>query len=242
VINETFARRMFGNEDPIGRQIRLGESSPVRQATIVGIVGDLRHRRLDAAPAAEVYVHYLQAPPVAPLIVIRTSSDAARLAHAIRAAAREVDATVTPYNVRTMTDLRTTSTLDRRFLMSLVMSFGVLALVLAAIGVYGVVTLVVSERRREMGIRLALGAVPRRLVALVVGQALRLAIAGGICGAIVAIGLSPLIASQLYGVAATDPLTLAAVLAILCAVALVASWLPARRLMRVDPLTTLRCD
>jgi putative ABC transport system permease protein len=242
VINETFARRIFGNEDPIGRQIRLGSSSPVRQATIIGIVGDLRHQRLDAAPAAEVYVHYLQAPPVAPLIVIRTSSDAARLAPAIRSAARESDAGVRPYSVRTMADLRTTSTLDRRFLMGLVMAFGVLALVLAAVGVYGVMTLVVAERRREMGIRLALGAAPRGLVALVVGQALKLALIGGVTGSLAAIALSPLIANQLYGVGATDPITIGAVLAVLCGVALVASWMPARRVLRVDPVTALRCD
>jgi putative ABC transport system permease protein len=242
VVNETFARRMFGDEDPIGRQIRLGASSPVRQAEIIGIVGDLRHRRLDTPPAAEVYVHYLQAPPVAPLVVVRTSSDAARLAPAIRAAARDVDAAPMPYNVRTMADLRATSMLDRRFLMGLVMAFGVLALVLAAVGVYGVMSLVVAERRREIGIRLALGAAPRGLVALVVGQALTLAIVGGLCGGIVAMAISPLIASQLYGVSATDPITLAGVMTLLGVVALVASWLPARRVMRVDAVTTLRSD
>lgn len=242
VINETFARQMFGDEDPIGQQIRLGPSSPVRQATIIGIVGDLRHQRLDAPPVAEIYIHYLQGPPVAPLLVIRAAGDAAALAPAVRAAMREVDRGVMPSNVRTMEDLRSASTLDRRFLMSLVVGFGLLALVLAAVGVYGVMTLVVAERRREMGIRLALGAAPAALMALVVRYALTLGLAGGVTGIVAALMLSPLIASQLYGVGAVDPLTIGGVFATLMVVALVASLIPARRVLRVDPAITLRCD
>ncbi len=166
VINEAFAKKMFGGEDPIGRQLRLGSSSPLRQATIVGIVGDLRHQRLDVAPNPEVYVSYLQAAPYAPLLVIRTSADPAGLAAAIRAAARDVDPSLMPYNVRTMDELRSASVTPRIFLMALILGFGALALALAAVGVYGVLSLVVAERTREIGIRLALGASPRGLVAL----------------------------------------------------------------------------
>ena len=242
VINETFERQLFGDVDPIGRQIRLGPSSPVRQATIVGVIGDLRHHRLDLAPAAEVYVNYMQAPPVFPLLVLRTAGDPLALVPAVRAAAREVDAAFSPFNFRTMADLRSTSMLDRRFVMSLVSSFGVLAVLLAGVGVYGVMTLVVAERTREMGIRLALGAPPAGLMRLVMRQALVLAVIGGGVGLGAALMLAPLLANQLYGVGSWDPLTMAAVCATLVAVAVLASVLPARRVLRVDPMTALRND
>jgi predicted permease len=242
VINEALARRLFGDADPIGQHLRLGASSPVRQAVIVGIVGDLRHQRLDAAPVPEVYIHYLQGLPNAPLLAIRTAGDPARLAPAIRAAIREVDASIVPLNVRTMDEMRTASVSDRVFLMALIVAFGVLALVLAAVGVYGVLSLVVAERTREIGIRLALGASPRGLVALVVRQALTLAAGGVIAGVVVALMLSPLVSSQLYGIGQRDPLTIAIVSGVLLTMALIAALLPALRVLRVNPVTTLRCD
>jgi predicted permease len=242
VINESFARRMFGDQDPIGQQLRLGPSSPVRQATIVGIVGDLRHQRLDVAPAAEVYVNYLQAVPVAPLLVIRTASEPVALAASVRAAIRDVDQTIIPGNVRTMDDLRAASVSERLFVMGLILSFGVIALVLAAIGVYGVLALIVAERTREIGIRLALGASPRGLVALIVKQSLLLTLTGAIAGVVAAVALSPLVASQLFGVRGSDPATIAIVVGTLLTVALLAAAIPAARVLRVDPVKTLRCD
>jgi predicted permease len=242
VINEAFARRMFGDEDPIGRQLRLGPSSPVRQATIVGVIGDLRHQRLDVAPVPEVYINYLQGPPVAPLLVIRTADKPASLTASIRAALRDVDASLVPIDVRTMDDLRSSSVSARVFLMALIVAFGGLALVLAAVGVYGVLSLVVAERKREMGIRLALGASPRRLVALLIRQAVTLAAAGVGGGIVVALALSPMLASQLFGIGAADPVTIAGVAGVLLAVALLAAAIPASRVMGVDPVTTLRCD
>ncbi len=242
VVNEAFVRRMFGDEDPLGREVRLGASSPLRRATIVGVVGDLRHQRLDAAPVPEIYINYLQGPPVAPLLVFRTQDNPASLTASIRAALREVDATIVPSNVRTMDELKRASVAERVFLMALIVAFGVLALALAAVGVYGVLTLVVAERQREMSIRLALGASPRGLMRLVVNHAMALAAAGVIVGTAIALALSPLLASQIYGVAAADPLTVIAVAAMLLAVALLAAALPARRVLRADPLATLRCD
>jgi len=242
VINEAFARRMFGDEDPIGHQLRLGPSSPVRQATIVGVIGDLRHQRLDAAPVPEVYISYLQGPPVAPLLVIRTAGNPALLAASVRAALGEADPGMVPSDVRTMDDRRTASVSERVFLMALIVAFGVLALVLAAVGVYGVLSLVVAERKREMGIRLALGASPRGLVGSLIGQALMLAAAGVGGGIAVALAFSPLVASQLFGIGAADPVTLAGVAGVLLAVALAAAAIPASRVMRVDPVSTLRCD
>ena len=242
VVNEALVRRMFGDEDPIGRQLRLGPSSPVRQATIVGVIGDLRHQRLDVAPVPEVYISYLQGPPVAPLLVIRTAGNPASLAASVRAALRELDAGMVPNDVRTMDDLRTASVSARVFLMALIVAFGVLALVLAAVGVYGVLSLVVAERKREMGIRLALGASPRGLVGLLIRQAVMLAAAGVAGGIVVALALSPLVTSQLFGIGAADPVTLAGVAGVLLAVALLAAAIPASRVMRVDPVSTLRCD
>jgi len=242
VINEAFAKKMFDGEDPIGRQLRLGSNSPLRQATIVGIVGDLRHQRLDVPPNPEIYVSDLQAAPYAPLLVIRTSAEPAGLAAAIRAAAREVDPSLMPYNVRTMDELRAASVTPRIFLMALILGFGVLTLALAAIGVYGVLALIVAERTREIGIRLALGAEPRALVALILKQALTLTVAGVVAGVATALLLSPVLSSQLYGVNAFDPPTIATVVAVLTTVSLIAAAVPAARILRVDPVTTLRCD
>jgi putative ABC transport system permease protein len=174
--------------------------------------------------------------------VIRTSADPAGLAAAIRAAARDVDPSLMPYNVRTMDELRAASVTPRIFLMALILGFGALAFALAAVGVYGVVSLVVAERTREMGIRLALGASPRGLVTLIVKQAFLLTVTGVIAGVLLAIVLSPLVASQLFGVNGSDPATIAIVVAALLTTALLAAAIPAARVLRVDPIKTLRCD
>ena len=243
VINETMARRVFPGEDPVGRHVRLGDNAGVRGlATIVGIVGDVRHAGLEAAPESEIYIHYLQNPPVAPLLVIRTANDPALLVAGVAAAAREVDPDFRPYNLRTMSDLRAQSVKERRFLTVLAAAFGLLALVLATVGVYGVMTLVVSERTREMGIRLALGAAPARVLRLVVGDGLRLAAVGATAGLAAAVLLTPLMASELYGIGSMDPVTLTAVPVLLLLVAAVACLVPARRAMRVDPASALRYE
>lgn len=242
VINESFANRFFGREDPIGRQIRLGASSPVRQATIVGIVGDLRHDRLDVPPNPEVYVNYLQAPPYAPLLTIRTATDPAALVPSIRNALREVDPSIRPLSIRTMSEVRSASVVPRIFLMALIAAFSALTLVLAGVGVYGMLSLVVAERTREIGIRLALGASPRGMVKLVVRQSVWLSIAGIGIGIVMTRLLSPMMASQLYGVGASDPATIAATAGGLLMTSLMAAALPAARAMRVDPIKTLRCD
>jgi predicted permease len=240
ILNESAARRLFGTEDPLGQTLRLGSSSPVRRATVIGVVGDLRHERLDIPPASEVYVYYRQAVPVAPLLVVRTTASPVEMAATIRSAIREVDASILPANVRTMESLRSASVSGRVFLLGLVSSFGALALLLAAVGVYGVISLVVAERRREMGIRLALGASARGLVRMVVAQALRLTLAGIVAGIVLAGLLTPLVASQLFGVTALDPATFGGVALLLLAVALAAAAVPAGRVLRVDPAMTLR--
>jgi putative ABC transport system permease protein len=242
IVNEAMARRVFGQADPIGQRIRTGPDPSGPWSTVVGVIGDIRHAGLEAPPAAEMYVNYLQNPPVAPFIVLRTQGDPGAVAERVRAEATAFDATLAIYDIRTMQQIRTASVAERRFLLLLIGAFGVLALALAAVGVYGVMALVVSERTQEMGVRLALGAPPSTVLALIVGHAVTLAAVGVTVGVAAATALTPLLASQLFGVQPLDPLTFASVAALLLAIATMAALVPARRAMRVDPLHALRCD
>ncbi len=241
LINETLARRVFGAADPIGQHVRTGSPSGP-WLTVVGVVKDMRHTSLDTEPLPEIYVNYAGNPPNSPFIAIRTAGDPAALAPLVRREARAFDSALVVYDVRTMDAIRTESVGARRFLLVLLSAFGALALVLASVGVYGVMSLVVSERTQEVGVRLALGAEPRAVLGMIVRSALGLAIAGIITGLLLAGALAPLLASQMFGVGVFDPVTFAAVPLILLAVAAVAALAPARRAMRVDPLHALRCD
>jgi putative ABC transport system permease protein len=173
---------------------------------------------------------------------MRTQGDPAALGETIRAELRSLEKDMAVYDMRTMTEVRAASVAERRFILVLAIAFGLLALTLAAVGVYGVMALVVSERTQEMGIRLALGAEPRQVLGLVVRQGLTLAAAGVILGCVAALALTPMMAGQLYGIGATDPATLAGVPALLLGIALLACVIPARRAMRVDPVTALRYE
>lgn len=242
MVNQTMARKIWPNEDPIGSRIRMGPSPTAPLNTVIGVVGDIRHSGLDIEPAPEVYISYLQNPPVAPFIVVRTTGDPAVLTEAVRTQLKALDKDLAVYDIRTMTQIRSQSVSQRRFIVVLAAVFGILALALAAVGVYGVMALVVTERTQEMGIRVALGAEPLQVVRLVVRQGLLLAGAGIAIGSIASLALTPMMSSQLYGVGASDPLTLVLVPGLLLAVALVACLVPARRAMRVDPVTALRYE
>jgi predicted permease len=242
VINETMARRLFPNEDPLGKHVRMGPNPSGPWTTIVGVIGDVRHGGLEEVPQPELYITYLQGPPVGPFIVLRTTGDPALMAETVRAEARRIDKNLPLYDIRTMTTLRSAAVSTRRFILLIVGAFGLLALGLAAIGVYGVMSLIVSERTREVGVRLALGAQPAGLLRMIVGQAATLAGVGVVIGIGVAAMLSPLLDSQLYGVGAADPITFVAVPVMLLATAALAALVPARKAMRVDPVTALRTD
>jgi ABC-type antimicrobial peptide transport system permease subunit len=233
---------VFGTDDPIGQHVRTGPNPSGPWSTVVGVIGDIRHAGLEETPAPEVYVNYLANPPVAPFIVLRTSGDPAAVAEALRAEARAFDATLALYDIRTMEQIRSESVAERRFLLLLIGAFGVLALVLAAVGVYGVMALVVTERTQEMGVRLALGAAPADVLRMVVRQAMVLAGIGVAAGVAVATALTPLMASQLFGVPPIDPVTYLAVPLLLVAVATVAALVPGRRAMRIDPVRAMNAS
>ena len=242
VINETMARRLFPNEDPLGKHVRMGPSPSGAWTTIVGVIGDVRHGGLEEVPQPELYITYLQGPPVGPFIVLRTTGDPALMAETVRAEARSIDKTLPIYDLRTMSTLRSEAVSTRRFILLIVGAFGLLALGLAAIGVYGVMSLIVSERTREVGVRLALGAQPTELLRMIVGQAAKLAGIGVAIGIVAAALITPLMDSQLYGVRAFDPATFVVVPLMLLATAALAALVPARKAMRVDPLAALRID
>jgi putative ABC transport system permease protein len=242
VINETMARRLFPNQDPVGQHVRTGPNATGPWTTIVGVIGDIRHGGLEEVPQPELYISYLQGPPVNPFIVLRTSGDPALLTETVRAEARRIDKNLPIYDIRTMTTLRSDAVSTRRFILLIVGAFGLLALGLAAIGVYGVMSLIVSERTREVGVRLALGAQPAELLRMIVGQAARLAGIGVLIGGGAALVGAPLLDSQLYGIRAADPMTFVMVPLVLLATATLAAVVPARKAMRIDPLAALRID
>jgi putative ABC transport system permease protein len=242
VINEAMAARLFPGQDPIGQRVRMGPNPTGDWTTIIGVIGDIRHGGLEETPQPELYITYLQNPPVAPFIVVRVAGDPSAIAESVRREAQAIDKDLPVYDMRTMETLRSESVAERRFVLLLVGAFGVLALGLAAIGVYGVMSLVVSERTREVGVRLALGAEPWRLLGMVVGQAARLAAVGAAIGALVALPLAPLLSSQLFGVEATDPVTFVGVPIVLLVIAMLAALVPARRASATDPLTALRVE
>ena len=242
IINESMARKLFPNEDPIGKHVRTGPNPTGPWTTIIGVIGDVKHGGLEEEMQPELYINYLQGPPVSPFIVVRTSGDPGLLAETVRAEVRTIDPTIPIYDMRTMSALRSEAVSMRRFILLIVGAFGALALGLAAIGVYGVMSLIVSERTREVGVRLALGAQPRELLTMIVGQAAKLAGIGVMIGIVAAALITPLLDSQLYGVRPTDPATFLAVPAMLLAIAALAALVPARKAMRIDPLAALRID
>jgi putative ABC transport system permease protein len=242
VINETMARKLWANQDPIGQHVRTGPNASGPWTTIVGVVGDVRHGGLEDVPQPELYITYQQGPPVAPFIVLRTTTDPSQIAETVRAEARRIDKNLPLYDMRTMSTLRSESVSTRRFVLLIVGAFGALALGLAAIGVYGVMSLIVGERTREVGVRLALGAEPSQLLRMIVMQAAKLAAVGVVIGVLVALPLAPLLDSQLYGIHSLDPMTFTFVPVVLLAIAAMAALVPARKAMRIDPLAALRID
>lgn len=238
LINETMARRLFAGEEAIGRRLRNIANGPWME--IVGVIGDIRHTGLEQTPAPELYINYLQNPPVSPFLVIRTSGDPMALVDGVRRVAQEMDPDLPLYNIRSMMEVRAAAVAERRFIVWLVTLFGAVALVLAAIGIDGVVSVAVNERMPEMSVRLALGAEPGQLWRMIVGQAARATTLGLLAGLALTWLAMPLIRAQLFGVAPGDPATLAGVCLVFLVVAIAAAFVPARRAAHADPAQALR--
>ena len=239
VVNESWARTFFpGERDVVGRLVQLGGSE--KQSTIVGLVGDVRHDGLDQPVEPTMFLSYAQAPDGGMTLVVRSEGDAAAMTSAVRDAVRAVDATIPVYDVSTMREQVSRSILAQRLSGSMISVFAIMALVLAAVGVYGLIAYSVAERRHEIGIRLALGAQGQDVRRLVVGQGVRLTLTGVVIGIAGAALVGRALRSLLFGVSVVDVPTLLAVTAILLGVAVFASWIPARRAARTDLLGALR--
>jgi predicted permease len=242
VISASLAGTRWPDQDPIGKVIQFGNmDGDLTPFTIVGIVGDVRERSLAAEPRPMFYASYRQRPSAAWRFnfVLTTSNDPTALVSAAQRVVRDVRPDVPP-RVRTIDAILHTSVADRRFVLSLVGAFGVAALVLAALGIYSVIAYLVTQRSREIGIRVALGARSEDVVRIVLRQGLALAGAGIIIGAAVSFAATRTIETMLYGISATDPLAFAGVVLLLTAIAAAASWIPARRAARVDAMEVLR--
>jgi predicted permease len=243
IVNQTMARRFWPGEDPIGKRFKLaGPESKRPWLTIVGVVGDMRREGLERQAIAQVFRPYTQDGWRAMDLVARTASDPSSLAPALRAAIHALDASAPVFEVSTLERRLSEFESPRRFQTLLMALFSAAALLLAAMGIYGLIHHSVAQRTQEIGIRMALGAQAGAVLAMVLRQALVVALIGAAAGVIAALALTQTMASLLYGVKTTDLLTFASAPAALLLIALAASTLPARKAARIDPMVALRYE
>jgi putative ABC transport system permease protein len=244
LINQTMAQQLWPNQDPIGKRIKFpgSEKNPQPWRTIVGVVSDVSQYALDQKAPMQIYLPHEQFPTSFNTIVVKTANRPEELTAAVRGAILSVDGEQAVYNVATLQELQSNSILLRSFFMLLLITFASLALVLAAVGIYGVMSYAVTQRTQEIGIRMALGAGTNDVLRLILRSGLMMAAAGILIGLAGAFALTRLLAALLFGVQPTDALTFASVSATLIAAALLACYLPARRAAKVDPLMALRYE
>jgi putative ABC transport system permease protein len=244
IINETLARRHFPGEDPVGKRMTLNDDNPKEEdwATIVGVVKDTKPRRLGGNPVREMYVPFAQQPRQSMALVIRTTSKPEGVAAAVRREAQTLDPNQPVHSVRTLENVMSEVVSVPRFRAFLLGVFAVVALILAMVGVYGVMSYAITQRTHEIGIRMALGARGADVLKLVLGYGMSLTFAGVGIGLVASFALTRVMSQLLFRVNPTDPLTFSAISFLLIVVALAACYLPARRAMKVDSIIALRCE
>jgi len=245
VINESLARRFFKEQNPLGKRVRWARDSEPNWITVVGVVGDIKHNGLDEPEEPALYTPYSQS--ARPWkrwmnLVVHGRSEPAALAQEVKSRLWRVDARIPVTKVRSMEEVMGASVEARRFNMLLLGVLAAVAMSLAAVGIYGVMSYAVTQRTHEIGVRIALGAKPRDVIKMVVGRGMRLILIGATAGLALSVALTRLISTLLFGVSATDPLTFACVSLLLSGVALLACYVPARRAAKVDPIVALRCE
>jgi predicted permease len=243
VINQALARRFFSGENPVGKRLRLGLDQSAKWE-IVGVARDAKYTSLRAEVPAALYVSWLQVLSRMGQMnfEVRTTGDPASFLTAIRQAVHEVDGNLPLFDVKTQVEQASQSLAQEQLFTSLLSFFGLLALALASLGLYGVLAASVTQRMREIGVRMALGAQGGDVLKLVIGQGMTLTFVGVALGLVASIALTITMKSLLFGVSATDSATFATIALLLTAVALLACWIPARRATKVDPMAALRCD
>jgi predicted permease len=243
LVDEYMAQQLWPNQDPIGKRVSFGDlGTKPEWMTVIGVVGRIKQDSLDTDSRIALYLSEDQYVGRAMNVVLRTSTDPATLASAVNHELHEIDRDLPMYRVVTMEQRVAESLSRRRFTTVLLALFAGVALALATIGIYGVMAYLVSQGTREIGIRMALGATQHAVLRLVVRQGMVLALCGVMIGLIAALALSRLISGLLFGVRPSDPFTFAAIALLLCAVAMVASYIPARRAARIDPMISLRSE
>ena len=240
IINETLAHRFWPNEEPLGKRVRYNSADPWGE--IVGVVEDVKFDGLHLASTPHLFEPYQQNAWSFLVVTIRSPLEQSTLLAAVQREVKALDPNLPVSNVRMMEDVVAQSLATRRFVLLLFGLFAGLAVLLATVGIYGVLSASVSQRTRELGIRMALGATARNVGRLIVGQGLKLILSGVVIGLVSALALQRVIGKLLYGVSPTDPLTFTVIAFLLIAVALLACWIPARRATKVDPLTALRSE
>jgi putative ABC transport system permease protein len=255
LVNEAFVRRYWPRENPLGKHVAVPKSVQARPdfgqlvtGTVVGVVGDVRHYGLEADVEPEVYLPYTVNPPRWIALVVRTGAQPERTIPVLRQAIRDVDRDLPVTGadiwsgIATMDQYLARDVAPRKFNMMLLGSFAGAALLLALVGLYGVMSYIVAQRNREIAVRLAVGAEPRDVLRLTLGRAMRLTLTGIVIGVLGALLLTRVMSGLLFEVAPTDPYTFLAVMVLLALVAGLASYLPARRAARVDPIVALRAE
>jgi predicted permease len=243
LVDQTLQRRYWPNEDPLGKQISFGggpAGRPVPSFTIVGVVGDIKSDGFDAPTAPHIYLPVRQSPGYSSVVFLRSAGNPETLGESIRHEVQSIDPNIPVFSVRTMDQIISRSMAERRFALQLLGIFAGVALLLAAIGIYGVMAYSFSQRTHEIGIRIALGAQRMDIFRMAVGEGMQLVAIGLAIGLMGAAALTRSVRTMLFDVSPADPITFGAISATLAAVAFLACYVPARRATRVDPLVALR--